>query len=195
MQGGEKISSHTSFTPSQYLLGAVSKRRINLIREAMIMDIAKSPYLYSEIVSFVLGEIAAQDLWNDSSRVLIKEKRYWNNQYYIQLKKDLKGNFNEENLKFLSDISDFLSDFNQLKKEVKILDVKKGGKENVRGFLDEEKKMGNIKVENVTDHVKKIEKRHKEMGEKMESLEEFIDQLDPYSSLEELYVNSNKRVK
>lgn len=44
------------------------------------MDIAKSPYLYSEIVSFVLGEIAAQDLWNDSSRVLIKEKRYWNNQ-------------------------------------------------------------------------------------------------------------------
>ncbi|KAA2397404.1 hypothetical protein F2Y18_13480 [Bacillus cereus] len=159
------------------------------------MDIAKSPYLYSEIVSFVLGEIAAQDLWNDSSRVLIKEKRYWNNQYYIQLKKDLKGNFNEENLKFLSDISDFLSDFNQLKKEVKILDVKKGGKENVRGFLDEEKKMGNIKVENVTDHVKKIEKRHKEMGEKMESLEEFIDQLDPYSSLEELYVNSNKRVK
>lgn len=161
----------------------------------MIMDIAKSPYLYSEIVSFVLGEIAAQDLWNDSSRVLIKEKRYWNNQYYIQLKKDLKGNFNEENLKFLSDISDFLSDLNQLKKEVKILDVKKGGKENVRGFLDEEKKMGNIKVENVTDHVKKIEKRHKEMGEKMESLEEFIDQLDPYSSLEELYVNSNKRVK
>ncbi|MDH8000876.1 MULTISPECIES: hypothetical protein [Bacillus] len=159
------------------------------------MDIAKSPYLYSEIVSFVLGEIAAQDLWNDSSRVLIKEKRYWNNQYYIQLKKDLKGNFNEENLKFLSDISDFLSDLNQLKKEVKILDVKKGGKENVRGFLDEEKKMGNIKVENVTDHVKKIEKRHKEMGEKMESLEEFIDQLDPYSSLEELYVNSNKRVK
>lgn len=98
-------------------------------------------------------------------------------------------------MKFLSDISDFLSDLNQLKKEVKILDVKKGGKENVRGFLDEEKKMGNIKVENVTDHVKKIEKRHKEMGEKMESLEEFIDQLDPYSSLEELYVNSNKRVK
>ena len=159
------------------------------------MDIAKSPYLYSEIVSFVLGEIAAQDLWNDSSRVLIKEKRYWNDQYYIQLKKDLKVNFNEENVKFLADISDFLSDLKQLKKEVKILDVKKSGKENVRGFLNEEKKMGNIKAENVTNHVKKIEKRHKEMGEKMELLEEFIDQLDPYSSLEGIYVNSNKRVK
>ncbi|MGG0123487.1 hypothetical protein [Bacillus paranthracis] len=161
----------------------------------MIMDIAKSPYLYSEIVSFVLGKIAAQDLWNDSSSVLIKEKRYWNDQYYIQLKKDLKVNFNEENLKFLSNISGFLSDLKQLKKEVKILDVKKGGKENVREFLDEEKKMGNIKAENVINHVKKIEKRHKEMGEKMESLEEFIDQLDPYSSLEEIYLNSNKRVK
>ncbi|HDR4419978.1 TPA: hypothetical protein QCP59_000719 [Bacillus cereus] len=161
----------------------------------MIMDIAKSPYLYSEIVSFVLGTIAEQDLWNDSSRVLIKEKRYWNDQYYIQLKRDLKVNFTEENLKFLSDVSGFLSDLKQLKKEVKILDVKKGGKEKVRGFLDEEKKIGNIRAGSVTDHVKKIEKKHKEMGKKMESLEEFIDQLDPYSSLEELYVNSNKRVK
>ena len=74
LQGKVSNRNQESFIPSQNIRKAISNGKINLIREAMIMDIAKSPYFYSEIVSFVLKKITAQDLWNDSSRVLIKEK-------------------------------------------------------------------------------------------------------------------------
>lgn len=156
----------------------------------MIMDIAKSPYLYSEIVSFVLGTIAAQDLWNDSSRVLIKEKRYWNNQYYIQLKKDLKVNFTEENLKYFVEVLHMLLEQKEFDKQAEREMNKRNASEKRVGLFEVVMNQNVEFIERTLEGFNSNFERFSNIGQ---SMREEIKQRESNSDVDLIYKNSRKR--
>lgn len=156
----------------------------------MIMDIAKSPYLYSEIVSFVLGEIAAQDLWNDSSRVLIKEKRYWNDQYYIQLKKDLKENFTEENLKHFAEVLQMLLEQKEFDKQAEQEMNKRNSSKKRVGFFEVVMNQNVEFSERIFEEFNSNFERFSNIGQ---SIREEIKKRDSNSDVDSIYKNSRKR--
>ncbi|GAB6615718.1 MULTISPECIES: hypothetical protein [Bacillus] len=154
------------------------------------MDIAKSPYLYSEIVSFVLGTIAAQDLWNDSSRVLIKEKRYWNNQYYIQLKKDLKVNFTEENLKYFVEVLHMLLEQKEFDKQAEREMNKRNASEKRVGLFEVVMNQNVEFIERTLEGFNSNFERFSNIGQ---SMREEIKQRESNSDVDLIYKNSRKR--
>ncbi|HDR6309419.1 TPA: hypothetical protein QCU60_001240 [Bacillus cereus] len=154
------------------------------------MDIAKSPYLYSEIVSFVLGKIAAQDLWNDSSRVLIKEKRYWNNQYYIQLKRDLKVNFNEENLKHFVEVLHMLLEQKEFDKQAEREMNKRNASEKRVGLFEVVMNQNVEFIERTLEGFNSNFERFSNIGR---SMREEIKQRESNSDVDLIYKNSRKR--
>lgn len=154
------------------------------------MDIAKSPYLYSEIVSFVLGEIAAQDLWNDSSRVLIKEKRYWNDQYYIQLKKDLKENFTEENLKHFAEVLQMLLEQKEFDKQAEQEMNKRNSSKKRVGFFEVVMNQNVEFSERIFEEFNSNFERFSNIGQ---SIREEIKKRDSNSDVDSIYKNSRKR--
>lgn len=174
---------------------AISSGKINLIREAIIMDISKSPYLHSEIVSFVLGKIAAQDLWNDFSRGLIniKEKMYWNNQYSTQLKKDLKVNFTEENLKHFAEVLQMLleqKEFDkQAERESTNSNQKKNGEQTFWGFVEQ---AFNVQKE-IMDAQREFISNFRGMERNKQSIKEEIKKRESNSDVDLIYKNSRKR--
>lgn len=154
------------------------------------MDIAKSPYLYSEIMSFVLGKIAGKDLWNDSSRVLIKEKRYWNDQYYIQLKKDLKVNFNEENLKYFVEVLHMLLEQKEFDKQAEREMNKRNASEKRVGLFEVVMNQNVEFIERTLEGFNSNFERFSNIGR---SMREEIKQRESNSDVDLIYKNSRKR--
>ena len=204
LQGKVSNRNQESFIPSQNIRKAISNGKINLIREAMIMDIAKSPYFYSEIVSFVLKKITAQDLWNDSSRVLIKEKRYWNDQYSTQLKKDLKVNFTEENLKHFAEVLKMLlvqKEFDkQTEWERSNSNQEKRGKELFGSFMEQTLKIQKQVFENQEQFFEicgnmrnDFLSRYEEMENNKQLIKENMQKRKPNHDADSIHENSRKR--
>lgn len=154
------------------------------------MDIAKSPYLYSEIMSFVLGKIAGKDLWNDSSRVLIIEKRYWNDQYYIQLKKDLKVNFNEENLKYFVEVLHMLLEQKEFDKQAEREMNKRNASEKRVGLFEV---VMNHNVEFIERTLEGFNSNFERFSNIGRSMREEIKQRESNSDVDLIYKNSRKR--
>ncbi|HGH7176735.1 TPA: hypothetical protein ACJMKJ_004356 [Bacillus wiedmannii] len=154
------------------------------------MDITKSPYFSSEIVSFVLGEIAAQDLWNDSSRVLIKEKRYWNDQYCIQLKKDLKVNFTEENLKHFVEVLQMLLVQKEFDKQTEQGMNKRNSSENREGLFES---LMNKNFELTGQVMQNFYSSVEKFTSAAQSMREEIKQRESNSDVDSIYKNSRKR--
>lgn len=148
------------------------------------MDIAKSPYFYSEIVSFVLKKITAQDLWDDSSRVLIKEKRYWNNQYSTQLKRDLKVNFTEENLKHFAEVLQMLLVQKEFDKQNEREMNKRNSSQKREGIFD---RMMNQNAKFAEQAFKNFYSNFEKISNIGQSMREEIKQRDS------IYKNSRKR--
>lgn len=156
----------------------------------MIMDIAKSPYFYSEIVSFVLKKITAQDLWDDSSRVLIKEKRYWNNQYSTQLKRDLKVNFTEENLKHFAEVLQMLLVQKEFDKQNEREMNKRNSSQKREGIFD---RMMNQNAKFAEQAFKNFYSNFEKISNIGQSMREEIKQRDSNSDIDSIYKNSRKR--
>lgn len=154
------------------------------------MDIAKSPYFYSEIVSFVLKKITAQDLWNDSSRVLIKEKRYWNNQYSTQLKRDLKVNFTEENLKHFAEVLQMLLVQKEFDKQNEREMNKRNSSQKREGIFD---RMMNQNAKFAEQAFKNFYSNFEKISNIGQSMREEIKQRDSNSDIDSIYKNSRKR--
>lgn len=168
------------------------------------MDIAKSPYFYSEIVSFVLGGIAAQDLWNDFSRVLAKEKRYWNEQYSTQLKKDLKVNFTEENLKHFVEVLLMLLEQKEFDKQTERdrsnSNQEKNGEQLFFGVMEQALKTSQQFLKQQQHFVEECEKMRKdffsnyeEMKHNKQLMKENIEKRKPNQDANSVYENSRKR--
>ncbi|HDR4901412.1 hypothetical protein OCF11_22060 [Bacillus cereus] len=154
------------------------------------MDIAKSPYFYSEIVSFVLEEIAAQDLWNDFSRVLVKEKRYWNEQYSRQLKKDLKVNFTEENLKHFVEVLLMLLEQKKFDKQTEREMNKRNSSQKREWIFD---RMMNQNAKFAEQVFKNFYSNFEKISNIGQSMREEIKQRDSNSDIDSIYKNSRKR--
>ncbi|EMY8535880.1 MULTISPECIES: hypothetical protein [Bacillus] len=154
------------------------------------MDIAKSPYFYSEIVSFVLKKITAQDLWDDSSRVLIKEKRYWNNQYSTQLKRDLKVNFTEENLKHFAEVLQMLLVQKEFDKQNEREMNKRNSSQKREGIFD---RMMNQNAKFAEQAFKNFYSNFEKISNIGQSMREEIKQRDSNSDIDSIYKNSRKR--
>ncbi|MGH0667247.1 MULTISPECIES: hypothetical protein [Bacillus cereus group] len=154
------------------------------------MDIAKSPYFYSEIVSFVLKKITAQDLWDDSSRVLIKEKRYWNNQYSTQLKRDLKVNFTEENLQHFAEVLQMLLVQKEFDKQNEREMNKRNSSQKREGIFD---RMMNQNAKFAEQAFKNFYSNFEKISNIGQSMREEIKQRDSNSDIDSIYKNSRKR--
>lgn len=154
----------------------------------MISAILKSPYVYSEIVSFVLKKVSSQDLWSNlSARRRTKERNQWNNQYCIQLKKDLKENFTEENVAHFAEVSQVLLQQKESdKQERNNSNQKKGQEQPFHDLFDRAFKVQQQFINTFCSNLEGMER-------KKQAIKEEIEKNDSYYDVDSISKNSRKR--